>query len=223
MHTKWTDSGRRANLSGRVMSRVRHEAPLKSRIAAARGGLGSQVEKLAALDEKLRRKERGIFDRIVAATKSNDHSHARMYASELAEVRKILRIVDNAKLSLEQIRIRLDTISEMGDIVVTLTPCMAVIKDVSASVGGLIPEANSSIGDLSRILGEVLSDSQVGDAAVSAAGAAVAAGAAGGASPEASSILDEAQALVAGQAKASLPDLPDNLKQDILSRREAYA
>ena len=202
---------------------MRHEAPLKSRIAAARGGLGAQVEKLAALDEKLRRKEQGIFERIVSATKSNDHAHARMYASELAEVRKILRIVDNAKLSLEQIRIRLDTISEMGDIVVTLTPCMAVIKDVSASVGGLIPEANSSIGDLSRILGEVLSDSQVGDAAVSAAGAAVAAGADGGASPEASSILDEAQALVAGQAKASLPDLPENLKRDILDRREAYA
>lgn len=222
MHTRWTDSGKRANLSGRVMSRVRHEAPLKSRIAAARGGLGHQVEKLAALDEKLRRKERGIFDRIVAATKSNDHAHARMYASELAEVRKILRIVDNAKLSLEQIRIRLDTISEMGDIVVTLTPCMAVIKDVSASVGSLVPEASSSIGDLSRVLGEVLSDSQVGDAAVSAAGAA-AAGAAGGSSPEASSILDEAQALVAGHARASLPDLPDNLKQDILSRREAYA
>lgn len=222
MHTKWTDGGKRSNLSGRVMSRVRPEAPLKSRIAAARGGLGSQIEKLASLDEKLRRKESGIFERIVAATKSNRHAHARMYAAELAEVRKILRIVDNAKLSLEQIRIRLDTISEMGDIVVTLAPCMAVIKDVGASIGGLVPEANSSIGDLSRILGEVLSDSQVGDAAVSAAGAA-AAGADAGASPEASSILDEAQALVAGQARASLPDLPDNLKQDILSRREAYA
>lgn len=219
MHTKWTDGGKRSNLSGRVMSRVRPEAPLKSRIAAARGGLGSQIEKLASLDEKLRRKESGIFERIVAATKSNRHAHARMYAAELAEVRKILRIVDNAKLSLEQIRIRLDTISEMGDIVVTLAPCMAVIKDVGASIGGLVPEANSSIGDLSRILGEVLSDSQVGDAAVSAAGA----GAGAGASPEASSILDEAQALVAGQARASLPDLPDNLKQDILSRREAYA
>ena len=222
MNTRWTDSGKRANLPGRVMSRVRPGAPLKSRIAAARAGLGSQVEKLAALDEKLRRKERGIFERIVAATKSNNHAHARMYAAELAEVRKILRIVDNAKLSLEQIQIRLDTVSEMGDIVVTLTPCMAVIKDVSASVGGLVPEANSSIGDLSRILGEVLADSQVGDGAVAAAGA-VAAGAAGGASPEALGILDEAQALVAGQARASLPDLPDNLKRDILTRREAYA
>lgn len=220
MNTRWTDSGKRANLSGRVMSRVRPGAPLKSRIAAARSGLGSQVEKLAALDEKLRRKERGIFERIVAATKSNNHAHARMYAAELAEVRKILRIVDNAKLSLEQIQIRLDTVSEMGDIVVTLTPCMAVIKDVSASVGGLVPEANSSIGDLSRILGEVLADSQVGDGAVAAAGAGAAAG---GASPEASGILDEAQALVAGQARASLPDLPDNLKRDILTRREAYA
>ena len=223
MHTRWTDSGKRANLSGRVMSRVRPEAPLKARIAAARGNLGSQIEKLAALDKSLRRKESGIFERIVSATKSSDHAHARMYASELAEVRKILRIVDNAKLSLEQIRIRLDTISEMGDIVVTLTPCMAVIKDVSASVGSLVPEANSSIGDLSRILGEVLSGSQVGDAAVSAAGAAAGGAALGGASPEASSILDEAQALVAGRARESLPDLPDNLKRDILTRREAYA
>ena len=226
----WSDSGKGPNLSERVMSRVRPDAPLKSRIGVAHNRLGGQIQKLASLDEKLREKEKRIFGRIVAASRSNNHAHARMYAGELAEVRKILRIVDNAKLSLEQMQIRLNTVSELGDIVVTLTPCMSVIKSVSGQIGSMVPEANSAAEDLSSVLREVLSGSQVGDDAATALGAPGAG--AGAESPEAANILDEAQTLIEGRAKASLPDLPESLKHDgpvqaslkhdIVQRRQVY-
>lgn len=230
MISGWNDGEGKPNLSERVMSRVRPEAPLKSRISTAHNRLGGQIQKLASLGEKLREKEKRIFGRIVAASKSNNHAHARMYAGELAEVRKILRIVDNAKLSLEQIQIRLNTVSELGDIVVTLTPCMSIVKSVSGSIGSMVPEANSAAEDLSGVLREVLSDSQVGGEAASSFGAPGMA--AGAESPEAASILDEAQTLIEGRAKASLPDLPDSLKhdglgqaslkRDIVERRQVY-
>lgn len=212
MISGWSDAGKGQNLSKRVMSRVRPEAPLKSRISVAHNSLNGQIQKLAAVAEKLREKEARIFGRIVSASQSNNHAHARMYAGELAEVRKILRIVDNAKLSLEQMQIRLNTVSELGDIVVTLTPCMSVIKSVSGSIGDMVPEANSTAEDFSRVLGEVLSGSQLDDGAASALGRPGLG--AGADSPEAAGILDEAQTVIEGRAKASLPDLPESLRDD---------
>ena len=63
-------------------------------------------------------------------------------------------MVSNAKLSMEQINIRLNTVSELGDVVVTLSPCMSVIKGLGVSLGGIMPQANSSMQDLSKILGD---------------------------------------------------------------------
>ena len=46
-----------------------------------------------------------IFEKIVSAKKSNDENYARVYANELAEIRKHNKMISNAKLSMEQIQI----------------------------------------------------------------------------------------------------------------------
>ena len=43
-------------------------------------------------------------------------------------------MIGGAKLAMEQIQMRLGTMSDLGDIVVTLSPCMAMIKNINASV-----------------------------------------------------------------------------------------
>ncbi|GIT56345.1 MAG: hypothetical protein Ct9H300mP17_15040 [Candidatus Nitrosopelagicus sp.] len=68
-----------------------------------------------------------------------------MYATELAEIRKNNKTVSNAKLSMEQVQIRLNTVSELGDVVVTLSPCMSLIKGLNTSLGGMMPEVAESM------------------------------------------------------------------------------
>ena len=102
-----------------------------------------------------------IFEKIVKAQKSNNHAYAKAYATELQEIRKMNNMVSNAKLSMEQINIRLNTVSELGDVVSYFSPCMSVIKGLGVSLGGIMPQANSSMQDLSKILGDVLSGSTV--------------------------------------------------------------
>jgi division protein CdvB (Snf7/Vps24/ESCRT-III family) len=45
----------------------------------------------------------------------HDTEHANVYANELAEVRKMIKTVTSSKLALEQIVLRLNTITELGD------------------------------------------------------------------------------------------------------------
>ena len=56
-----------------------------------------------------------------------DRNRAALYANELAEVRKALRSINQAKLAIEQISLRIGTVKDIGDIVVTLAPAMSVI------------------------------------------------------------------------------------------------
>ena len=108
-------------------------------------------KKLGFREWKLQQKDAMFMDKIVEATKTNNQSYAKMYANELAEIRKTNKTVSNAKLSMEQVQIRLNTVSELGDVVVTLSPCMSLIKGLSTSLGGMMPEVADSMQDLSLI------------------------------------------------------------------------
>ena len=195
------------SISRRVMGTIRPDAPLKGRIEAAQKRLEIQISKLGSIQSKLQKKHDAIFERIVCAQRSNSHSYAKAYAAELSQVRKMRSMVGNAKLSMEQIQLRLNTVSELGDVVVTLSPCMSIIRGLNSSIGGIMPEANASMQDLSSILGDVMSSSSVDG--VEMRGLSEHSGAGG---TEANSILAEAQSILESQTKSSIPDVPRELR-----------
>ena len=199
------------SISQKVISKVKPDEPLKNKIDFAQRKLGSQISKLEGINEKLQKKHDMIFEKIVNAQRNNKTGYAQAYAGELTQVRKMKNMVSGAKLSMEQVKLRLDTVSELGDVVVTLSPCMAIIKGLSPSLNGIMPEANASMQDLSQILGDVMSGSSVG---VGDSMSTV---------PETNAdtlaILEEAHSVIAGQTKSSIPDIPDSLKQQIVEKR----
>jgi len=208
--SNWTKNGNEG-LSQKVFGRVKPDTPIKNKIENAQQKLELQIMKLGSITEKLQKKHDHVFEKIVNAQKSNNHAYAKAYAVELQEIRKMNNMVSNAKLSMEQINIRLNTVSELGDVIVTLSPCMSVIKGLGVSLGGIMPQANSSMQDLSKILGDVLSSSSTGQqdtAILTREGSA-----------DTVAILEEAQAVIEGQTKDNIPDIPTNLPEDILSER----
>jgi division protein CdvB (Snf7/Vps24/ESCRT-III family) len=69
------------------------------------------------------------------------------------------RAVSSASLAIEQIQLRLNTITELGDVVVTLNPAMYVIKGIRD--GFLqIPEADRSFSQISDILAKIIVESE---------------------------------------------------------------
>ena len=192
-------------ISQRVMGKVKPDRPLKSKIEFAQKKLQSEIIKMDGIGIKLQKKHNEIFEKIVNAQRNNKPMYAKAYATELNQVRKIKNMIGGAKLSMEQVKIRLDTVSELGDVVVTLSPCMSMIKGLSPSLGGIMPETNAVMQDLSQILGDVMSGSSVGDGNSFDVGTET--------NADTVAILEEAHGVVAGQTKSSIPDIPDSLKQ----------
>ena len=121
-------------------------------------------------------------------------------------------MVSNAKLSLEQVQLRLNTVSELGDVVVTLSPCMSLIKGLSTSLGDMMPSAAASMQDLSNMLGDIVSGSSVThDGSVGITEAT---------SSDALSILKEAEAVVEGNIRSSMPEPPVTTIDSILAEKE---
>jgi division protein CdvB (Snf7/Vps24/ESCRT-III family) len=210
---KWSDVGRSDNLSQKILDRVRPDVPLKNKIDVAQKNLQLQIAKLDSIAIKIKQKNDYIFNKIVSAQKSNNHAHAKAYANELLEIRKMHNMVNSAKLALEQIQLRLNTVSELGDIVVTLSPCMSVIKGLGASLSGIMPEATSSMQNLSQVLGDVLNGSSMSNASSAMTTY----------SPNADTlaILEEAAAVIEGQTRANIPEPPSSIPASIAQRRES--
>jgi division protein CdvB (Snf7/Vps24/ESCRT-III family) len=199
------------SISQKVIDKVKPDEPLKNKIDFAQKKLQFQISKLDGINQKLGKKHDVIFEKIVNAQRNNKNSYAQAYAGELAQVRKMKNMVSGAKLSMEQVKLRLDTVSELGDVVVTLSPCMSIIKGLAPSLNGIMPEANASMQDLSSILGDVMSGSSMGitnDMNVSQETNA-----------DTLAILEEAHSVIAGQTKSSIPDIPDDLKQQMNNKR----
>ncbi|HJM24911.1 MAG TPA: hypothetical protein QF518_02365 [Nitrosopumilus sp.] len=198
-------------LSQKVISKVKPDEPLKNKIDFAQRKLQSQISKLEVINEKLRKKHDMIFEKIVNAQRNNKNVYAQAYAGELTQVRKMKNMISGAKLSMEQVKLRLDTVSELGDVVVTLSPCMSIIKGLSPSLNGIMGEAGTSMTDLSQILGDVM------------AGSSVSGGDTMNVSKETNAdtlaILEEAHNVIAGQTKTAIPDIPENLRQQMANRK----
>ena len=199
------------SISQKVMGKVKPDEPIKNRIDFAQKKLEVQILKLSGINEKLQTKHDTIFEKIVNAQKNNKPAYAQAYAGELTQVRKMKNMVSGAKLSMEQVKLRLSTVSELGDVVVTLSPCMSIIKGLAPSLSGLMPEANASMQDLSQILGDVMSGSSVGMEDNFSSTTET--------SSDTLAILEEAHNVIAGQTKSSIPEVPSELKQQVAERK----
>jgi len=210
---KWNALKNNEKLTQAFMGKVKPDAPLKNRLDAAQKKLQLQISKLSEIDTKLQQKNDAIFEKIVSAKKSNDEDYARIYANELSEIRKHKQMIGNAKLSMEQIQIRLNTVSELGDVVVTLSPCMSLIKGLSASLGGMMPTMSDSMQDLSTMLGDIVTGSSIThDGSI---------GQINTTSSDAISILEEAQSIVEGNTRQIMPEPPSTTTiESILQERE---
>lgn len=176
-----------------------HPVSLKERIEHARFRLQTQYDKLEQTYSRIQQRDKALFQRCVGAQLSNDSAHAKLYANECAEIRKIAKVVLGSQLALERVILRLETVGEFGTIYAEIAPVIGIVKDTRAKIAGIIPqvaneldEVNTLLGDLTVEAGEV-SASEIPTEASDA---------------EAKKILDETGIIAEERLHEHFPDLP---------------
>ena len=200
------------NLSQKFLDKIKPEYALKNKINGAEKQMESQMLRLDQAHNKLKRNHDNIFKKIVEAQRTHDESKARTYAIELAEIKKIKNKISEAKLAMEQIKLRLGTVSELGDIVVTLSPCMSLIKGLAPSISGLMPEMHSSMQDLTNMFGDLLTDSSLSSQTMVPTYQG---------NTETNAILQEAHDVLEGRVKTAIPEPPSTSLQHTPPKKES--
>jgi division protein CdvB (Snf7/Vps24/ESCRT-III family) len=187
-------------LENKFIDNIKSTAPLKPKIEDAQKKLQLQISKLDGISNKMQEKDHLIFKRIVYAMQNHDSQYAKVLSNELSQIRKMNKMVSSAKLAMEQIQLRLNTITELGDVVVTLSPAMSVIKGIQGGLSSMMPEADQSFGQISDLLSTIMNDSsQIPNTEISGTGMI---------SEDSMKILEEASMVVEQNMKDKFPDLP---------------
>lgn len=202
----WNGIKNGLSLSEKVLDKVKPGTSLKNRINDSQKKLQFQISRLDDTHKKLQLNHDRIFKKIVDAKLSRNESGARSYAVELHELRKVKKMISGAKLAMEQVQLRLNTVSELGDIVVTLSPCMSLIKGLAPAISSFMPGINTSMQDISNMLGDLMSNSTLSTGPMFEHNET---------SDDIKTILDEAHTILETKTKSNMPIPPLNSIEDI--------
>ncbi len=149
-------------LTEKLRETVKPQGALKPRIESAVNKLQGQISKMDSMLTKLRERDAQLFKRIVAAMQQHDAATSRVLSNELAEIRKVTKMLGNARMALEQVQLRLTTIHDLGDAMVAIAPAMSTMKGLKSSLGRFMPEADSELNAMTQTLNGLMMDSLAG-------------------------------------------------------------
>jgi division protein CdvB (Snf7/Vps24/ESCRT-III family) len=137
--------------------------PLKPRLDAVRKKIQVMIDRLEELHSINRPRDNEIFSKLVVSINENNTQHSTLLSSELARARQLSRALLQTSVALEKLISKLSSASDFGDLVIVLSPAMAVVKNLRSSITPYVPEMEGELGVISELLSGILVDAgQVG-------------------------------------------------------------
>jgi len=198
LQDKWTKQPK-PSISEKIGDAVKPKGPLKPRVQQGITRLQKQITKLDSMITKLNERDQKIFSRIVEATQAHDTNTSRVLSNELAEIRKVTKVLSNARIALEQIELRLTTYHDLGDTVVTIMPTIGLMKGMKSSLAKFMPGADQEINQMAEMLGGFMNESFSSDATF---------GIDDSTNSESDKILQEAAAVAENSVGDKFPSMP---------------
>ncbi|MCH9040854.1 MAG: Snf7 family protein [Thaumarchaeota archaeon] len=208
LSSKWSNQPK-TGITEKINDSIKPKGPLKPRISNAIKKLQLQINKLDSMLTNLQERDVKLFQRIVEATQKHDTRTTKVLGNELAEIRKVTKILSSARIALEQIELRLTTCSDLGDTVVAMMPTVGLMKNLKSSLGKIMPGAEQEIGQMAEMLGGFMTESFSGDATF---------GVDETTNSESENILKEAAAVAESSTGQMLPSVPTDTQEATTSK-----
>lgn len=79
-----------------------------------------------------------------------------MCANELAEVRKLIKLLSQTQIAIERIILRLETVKELSTIIIDLKPALSALKNVTTNLVSVMPDVASELDEINNSIRETL-------------------------------------------------------------------
>ncbi len=178
--------------------------PLKQRIDYVCRILDIQTSRIEQIYNRLYERDRRLFEQLVNFYLKRDTSRIKVYANEIAGIRKLERVILQSKYALQAVKLRLEFVKDVGEIAVTLAPAMQVIRSVRTQLANILPDAERELSGVGEVIGSMLTEvghpptSQFTFESVN---------------EEAERILNEAKIMVEKELKEKFAEIPSVVKE----------
>ena len=197
---KWSAPAKQS-LMQKIGDTVKPKGALKPRVETATNRVHTQVLKLDTMLSKLKTRDNEIFQQVITSTQQHDVNGSKVLANELVELRKVTKILGNARMGLEQIELRLTTFHDLGDTVVAIMPTVGLMNGLKGSMSKFMPGADEELGRMNEMLSGMMADSFAGSDSTFSVNETT--------NSESEKILQEASAVAEQQTSERLPPMPE--------------
>ena len=170
MNSRWVKSesilnsnDSNSNNNDQTASLPKPGGPLKPRLDAVTKKIQVQIDRLEELHSIQRLRDNEIFSKLMVSINENNAQHSTLLSSELARARRLSRVLLLSSVALEKLISKVSSASDFGNLVIVLSPAMAVVKNLRSSITPYVPEMEGELGVISELLSGILVDAgQVG-------------------------------------------------------------
>jgi division protein CdvB (Snf7/Vps24/ESCRT-III family) len=120
-----------------------------------------QQSKIEQATFRLKERDKILFRTCVTSLKDNNKERAAIFANEIAEIRKLIKFLYNVELAIERVILRLETIKELGDIVIDLKPALKLLQGVSQELFQILPDVSSELEKVNEAISETLYSTKI--------------------------------------------------------------
>jgi division protein CdvB (Snf7/Vps24/ESCRT-III family) len=195
---RWKEKPQNPSFLSKIKDAGKPSVGLKQQISTVLQRIEVQKQKLNNAQNRFEQRDAALFKRTVKALSERDTMRANVLAGELAEIRKVEKMLMHASLALESVSLRLNTVSELGDVVTVLAPAAGVLNNIRAGMSGIFPEAGRELENIGTLLTDIVSTTHQDTGMTVNTGTA---------SLEAEKILQEAETAAENKLKAQLPEI----------------
>jgi hypothetical protein len=97
----------------------------------------------------------------MGALKKSNKERASVCANEIAEVRNLLKFLYNVQLAIERVVLRLETLSDLSEIIVDLKPALRLMQGVSAELFQVLPDVSAELSNVTTTISETLYSTKI--------------------------------------------------------------
>jgi division protein CdvB (Snf7/Vps24/ESCRT-III family) len=195
---RWEEKPKQQSFVSKIKDAGKPSIGLKNQISIVLQRIEVQKQKLNNAQSRFEQRDAELFRRTVKALSERDTLRANVLAGELAEIRKVEKMLMHASLALESVSLRLSTVSELGDIVTVIAPAAGVLNNIRTGMSGVFPEAGRELENIGSLLTDIVSTTHQDTGVPVNVGTA---------SLEAEKILAEAETAAERKLKVQLPEI----------------
>ncbi len=178
----------------------RRLASLEVKLNRSLTAVNASISRLNKKYSELEMRGKELFERCVQALSTGDEEHAKIYADEIIALRRLAKIIMSKLILLEQVKVRLETVMELTEVLGLLSSLRGVVQVVARELSSVTPDVSVVLNQLSEDLESLVLTTSAAVPTPEPQHLNV--------DGEAEEVLEMAKRLAAERVRMSFPDVP---------------